>query len=63
MALHISEIGIRMAIGEAAGPGEPATPGSAGPAPAAGLTDAQRETLVRECVRNVLATLHLMERR
>ena len=60
MPLHISEIGIRMAIGEAVGPG--AASGSDAPPPA-GLTDAQREALVAECVRNVLATLNLMERR
>jgi arginase family enzyme len=60
MALLISEIGIRMAIGEATGPG--AAPGNDAPSPA-GLTDAQREALVRECVRSVLATLNLMERR
>ena len=66
MALHISEIGIRMVVGNAAGPGGPAGPGgdggTAGPSPG-GITDAQREALVEECVRNVLATLHLMERR
>lgn len=62
MAFHISEIGIRIAIGEAAGPKELATPGGGDPSPAA-LTDAQRDALVQECVRNVLATLHLMERR
>lgn len=60
MALHISEIGIRMAIGDAVGTG--AAPASDAPSPAA-LTDAQREALVQECVRNVLATLRLMERR
>jgi hypothetical protein len=62
MALHISEIGLRMAIGEATGPDGPAAPDGDAPSPAA-LTNAQREALVEECVRNVLATLKLMERR
>lgn len=62
MALHLSEIAIRMAIGEATGPGRPAAPDGDASSPA-GLTDAQREALVQECVRNVLATLNLMERR
>jgi len=66
MPLHISEIGVRMAISDASGPGNPGGPGApgedAGPSPG-GITGAQRDALVEECVRNVLATLHLIERR
>ncbi|WP_066796754.1 DUF5908 family protein [Sphingomonas soli] len=63
MTLHISEIGVRMAISEGSGPG---AGGEGGPAASPGqpaITAAQREALVEECVRNVLATLRLAERR
>ncbi len=66
MTLHISEIGVRMAISEAAGPDGPG--GSAGPSDGAspapsGISNAQRDALVQDCVRTVLATLRMNERR
>jgi hypothetical protein len=60
MALQISEIGIRLAVGEpATGPASP----SAGPSDGgcgASLAPHEIDDLVRKCVQEVLATLRLL---
>lgn len=66
MPLHISEIGVRMAISDVAeqgAPGPATAGGDAGCGGAGAMTGQQRTDLVEECVRHVLATLQMMERR
>jgi len=72
MPLHISEIGVRMAVRE---PGEAPPPegakgmgggggvGGCGDQKSSGLTGPQRDALVEECVRNVLRALRMREAR
>ncbi|WCM25664.1 DUF5908 family protein [Sphingomonas sp. QA11] len=67
MPLHISEIGVRMAVRD---PGEaPPTGGSGGGGSGCGasssgsMTGPQREALVEDCVRAVLRSLSLRETR
>jgi hypothetical protein len=61
MPLEISEIGIRLAVGEPAASHIPAAaePGT----PMVQLTPQEIDQLVRRCVEDVLATLRLMEAR
>ena len=71
MPLHISEIGVRMAVRDPAD-GPPGPSGSSGPsgpgtggcgAQPGGMTPAQRNTLVNDCVRTVLQVLRMHEAR
>lgn len=55
MPLEVRQIGIRMAVGD--GDGEPES--GAQPASGAGLSAAQRRSIVEQCVRSVLAELKL----
>jgi hypothetical protein len=60
MPLEISEIGIRMAVGDPASAGGTPTHGaSAG----AALSTSQMEELVSRCVQEVLRTLRMQEAR
>lgn len=59
MALEISEIGIRLVIGETPRPPAPAQP----PVGAAALTPQQMEALVQSCTQQVLQTLRLLGER
>jgi hypothetical protein len=65
MPLHISEIGVHMAVRdpekEPSGPPGPAA-GGCGSSPG-GMTPAQRDTLVDDCVRTVLRLLHMQKER
>jgi Family of unknown function (DUF5908) len=73
MPLEISEIGVHMAVRDpgdgpaASGPARPgggsAGAGSGGCAQPGGLTGAQRDALVQECVRAVLRALSMREAR
>jgi len=62
MALEISEIGVRMAVGEDQQP--PANAGAqAGVAPATTLSEADRDDIVARCVAEVLRALKDQEAR
>lgn len=67
MPLHISEIGVRMAVrdpGEAPPTGAAGSGGSGcGASSSGGMTALQREALVEDCVRAVLRSLSLRETR
>ena len=56
MTLHISEIGVRLAIASGPEPnaGQPGSPAQAG---AGGLSAEDREAIVQDCVQRVLASL------
>ena len=68
MPLHISEIGVRMAVRE---PGDnsavegPARPGATGGCgdDKSGLSRAQQKSIVDECVQSVLQALRMREAR
>jgi hypothetical protein len=60
MALEVSEIAIRLAVGE---PAHPSAPHPGQPAAAATLTPQQMEALVQACTRQVLQTLRMLEGR
>jgi hypothetical protein len=65
MPLHISEIGVHMAVRdpekEPSGPSGPGA-GGCGSQPG-GMTPAQRDNMVDECVRNVLRLLRMQKER
>ena len=58
MALHISEIGVRMAVGTGETPAAETTPPAG-----AGLSPEAHEAIVQDCVQRVLATLKAEEAR
>jgi hypothetical protein len=65
MPLHISEIGVHMAVSDAEkGPSGPSGPGAGGcGSQPGGMTPAQRDTMVEDCVRTVLRQLRMSEAR
>ena len=65
MPLAISEIGIRMAVGDGPAPAAEASQSDAADASGAGapLSPAQAEDIVTRCVQQVLATLRMREER
>jgi hypothetical protein len=65
MPLHISEIGVHIAVREPEkGPPGPSGPGAGGcGAQPGGLTPAQRDTLVDDCVLKVLRLLRMQKER
>jgi hypothetical protein len=65
MPLHISEIGVHMAVGNSEkGTSEPSAPGAGGcGSQPGGMTPAQRDNMVEDCVRAVLRLLRMSEAR
>jgi hypothetical protein len=65
MPLHISEIGVHMTVSDAEkGPSGPSGPGAGGcGSQPGGMTPAQRDTMVDDCVRTVLRQLRMSEAR
>jgi hypothetical protein len=62
--LQISEIGLRLAVGEPPSGGLQASPGPRRPDEAeANISPAQMEEIVRACVADVLRTLRMSEER
>jgi hypothetical protein len=64
MPLHISEIGVRMAVhGPGDAPGADSGGGGSGGQPGGGLTAHQRKDMVEECVRAMLRAQRMREAR
>lgn len=63
MPLEISEIGIKMVVGQPLQPSSKDSDRSHAHREGAGLTQAQMDALVQTCVQQVLATLRLLGER
>lgn len=57
MPLHISEIGVKLAVGGAGPAREPTLPGEAPPGGDQGMTEAEQQEIVDNCTKQVLASL------
>ncbi len=63
MALEISEIGVRIAVGETPPQPSAGARGGSGGREVEALSPARVEELVQACVRDVLRTLRMLEER